>query len=303
MIAASPDVVVPFQLDKMPVRGRLVRLDDLMRKIIAQHSYPEVVNRYLGEAVALSLALVNCFKFDGLFTFQISAAGPLHLLVVDITREGHIRACARYHDDQLKSLRCEDLDKVQCVFGAGHLAFTIEPQVGEDRYQGIVELTGTTLAECLHHFFRQSEQLETGIIVASQWPASTSMVAGALMIQRMPVAALEDSQEKEEADDGWFRALSLLGTTTSEELLNPTLSENVLLYRLFWEEGIRINSLKPYKAQCRCNREKIQGMLENFDELSRKEMVIDGKIEVNCEFCGVSYTFQETDIRSLIKRT
>jgi molecular chaperone Hsp33 len=292
----KPDIVIPFHLEKLPVRGRLVRLDEQMRKIINQHNYLPLVNKYLSEAVALALALANCFKYDGLFTFQINGQGPLQLIVVDITKDGHIRACARYDHKKIDDLPKTDGKSVPIVFGAGHLVFTIEPEDSEERYQGIVELSGATLAECLHHFFRQSEQLETGIIVKSQWPVKDDMVAGALMIQQMPTSQIENSSERERIEDGWVRSLSVLGTLHHNELLDPDLSENVLLYRLFWEDDVQVHQPKKYIAQCRCSRDKIFNMLMSFDTEARQEMIIQSKIDVKCEFCGTTYNFNENDL-------
>ncbi len=292
-MTAHSDFVIPFQLDKTPIRGGFVRLNHQMRQIIEQHDYPPLVNRFLGESVALTLVLMNCFKFDGLFTFQISGSGPLRLVVVDVTREGHMRACARFDEERIQDLSTQGEISVQSVFGAGQLAFTIEPENSKERYQGIVELTGATLAECLHHFFRQSEQIETGIVATSQWPAENGFVASALMIQRMPQSRGDEEKDSEELQDDWFRALSVLGTLQSREMLDLSLSENVLLYRLFWEDGIRIHDFKTFVAQCRCSSEKIHNMLMNFDSQARHEMILDGKIEVKCEFCGTSYSFDE----------
>jgi molecular chaperone Hsp33 len=289
------DFVIPFQLDKTPIRGGFVRLNTQMRQIIDQHNYPPLVNRYLSESVALTLALINCFKFDGLFTFQISSSGPLRLVVVDVTKEGHIRACARFDEEKIQEISVHDDHRVQSVFGAGQLAFTIEPEDSSERYQGIVELTGATLSECLHHFFRQSEQIETGIVVVSQGPGKDdNLVASALMIQRMPTSSNAEEKDQDQIEDDWFRSLSVLGTLQPKEMLDPALSENVLLYRLFWENGIRIHTPKAFIAQCRCSRERIQGMLMNFNEEARQEMVVDGKIDVKCEFCGTNYRFDES---------
>lgn len=287
------DIVIPFQLDKAPIRGGFVRLNTQMRKIIEQHNYPPLVNRFLGECAALALVLVNCFKYEGLFTFQISSNGPLRLVVVDITKEGHMRACARFDEGKIEGLATHGELTVQNVFGVGHLAFTIEPDNSQERYQGVVELTGATLADCLHHFFRQSEQVETGIVASSHWPSEDGLIASALMIQRMPTSGNEDMKDKEQIEDGWFRALSVLGTLHAKEMLDPAISENVLLYRLFWEDGIRIHTTKSYTAQCRCSREKIYSMLMNFDSDARDEMIVNGHIDVKCEFCGTNYSFDK----------
>src|SRR3990167_8008579 len=148
------DIVLPFQLEHSAIRGRLVRLDETMWQIIRQHNYPDIVNIYLGQTASLALAIANCFKFEGLFTLQINGDGPLRLLIVDTNSEGHLRACARFNEEALLALSPEEQKKIHTVFGQANMFFTIDPDASEERYQGIVELTGSTLAECTNHYFR-----------------------------------------------------------------------------------------------------------------------------------------------------
>ncbi|AIK97213.1 Hsp33 family molecular chaperone HslO [Candidatus Odyssella acanthamoebae] len=288
------DHVLPFQLEESAIRGRLVRLDQEMWKIIEQHNYPAVVNSYLAQATALSIALVNCFKFDGLFTLQISGTGPLRLLVVDIHNQEEVRACARFDEEKISELTPEAAKNIQQVFGQGTIVFTIDPEAGDDRYQGVVELIGTTLSESTHHFFRQSEQLETGVVLANGTSPET-LAAAALMIQRLPVHQNISQEDKETLDDQWIHALSITGSVTRQELLDRTLSNEDLLYRLFWEGGVRVYEPKSVIAQCRCSPEKIKDMLTSFSSKDRHEMVFEDKITVTCEFCGVGYKFSEDE--------
>ncbi|MBW8309434.1 MAG: Hsp33 family molecular chaperone HslO [Candidatus Paracaedibacteraceae bacterium] len=289
------DHVLPFQLEESAIRGRLVRLDQEMWKIIEQHNYPTVVNNYLAQATALSIALVNCFKFDGLFTLQISGSGPLRLLVVDIHNQHEVRACARFDEEKIKGLTSEAAKNIQQVFGQGTMVFTIDPEAGEDRYQGVVELSGTTLSESTHHFFRQSEQLETGVVLANGTSVDT-LAAAALMIQRLPVPQNITPEDRETLDDQWIHALSITGSATRQELLDRNLSNEDLLYRLFWEGGVRVYGSKFIIAQCRCSTEKIKDMLTNFSSQDRHEMVFEDKITVTCEFCGIGYKFSEDEL-------
>ncbi len=288
------DTVVPFQLENSAVRGRLVRLDDQMWKIIDQHTYPASINGYLAQATVLGIALTNCFKFDGLFTLQITGDGPLRMLVIDIEDQKFVRGCARFDEELLAKLSDTDLKNIQKIFGQGTLVFTIDPKSGDDRYQGIVELTGTTLSETTHHFFRQSEQLETGIVLGHS-DDRTDLASGALMIQRLPLAQNATQDEKDDMDDQWIHALSVVGSVTRKELLDRTLSNNDLLYRLFWENGVRTYDPQAIDARCRCSQVKIKDMLDGFSKLDRKEMLFDDKITVTCEFCGVGYSFSEDD--------
>ena len=288
------DIVLPFHLEKSEIRGRLVRLDEAMKIIIQQHDYPELVNHYLGQAAALSLAIINCFKFDGKFTLQINGDGPLRLMVIDANSKGHLRACARFNEENLKKLTPEDQKKLHHVFGKANMVMTLDPEVSTESYQGVVELMGTSLAGSANHFFKQSEQLETGIIAVSSQDPGT-LASAALMIQRLPLGTDITPEEKERLDDRWIHALSLIGSATKKELLDPALSNRDILFRLFWQEGVRVHTSKPYEAHCRCSTEIIKEMLNSFTADDRHDMILDDHIEVTCEFCGKSYTFTENE--------
>lgn len=291
---SSFDTVVPFQLENSAVRGRLVRLDEQAWKILDQHDYPAAVNAYLAQVTALGITLANCFKYDGLFTLQITGDGPLRILVVDIEDQKFVRGCARFDNDQVMALSEKDSKNIQKIFGQGTLVFTIDPKTGDDRYQGVVELTGTTLSETTHHFFRQSEQLETGIVLANGSDRH-ELACAALMIQRLPLDQNVSPEDRDEADDKWIHALSVVGSTTRKELLDRALSNNDLLYRLFWEGGVRTYDAQAIEARCRCSQVKIKDMLDGFSVLDRQEMLFEDKITVTCEFCGVGYSFSEDD--------
>jgi len=294
MTSSALNTVIPFQLENSAVRGRLVRLDDQMWKIIDQHNYPDPVNMYLAQATALGIALANCFKFDGLFTLQITGDGPLRILVVDIEDQKFVRCCARFDQERLDQLTENDAKNTQKVFGQGTLVFTIDPKTGDDRYQGVVELIGTTLSETTHHFFRQSEQLETGIVLTSGFDRA-NFASAALMIQRLPLSQTISPEEEDDQDDKWIHALSIVGSVTRKELLDRDLPHNDLLYRLFWEGGIRTYKPQSIEARCRCSQVKIKEMLGGFTEDDRQEMIFEDKITVTCEFCGVGYNFSDED--------
>jgi molecular chaperone Hsp33 len=285
------DFVLPFQLEKAPIRGRLVRLKTSVQDIVQRHQYPPLVNRLLEELVALSTALASLFKFEGVFALQINGNGPVRLMVVDMTHEGGIRACARFDEEAVLKLPLATTS-VHQILGTGYLAFTIIQNTIDDRYQGIVELNGSTLSECLHHFFRQSDQLEAGIVVFSKAENihSSDHVAAALILQRMPVTGVTfDAIEAE--NDAWLRSLSILGTATAQELLSADLSAKDILFRLFWEDEVRIFETRPLIAQCRCSESKVAEMLKTFSASDIQDMVQDEKISVTCEFCSQEYRF------------
>jgi len=288
----TSDFILPFQLEKMPIRGRLVRLKYNLQDILERHQYPPIVNHLLEELIALSIALANLFKFEGIFTLQVSGDGPVRLMIVDITHEGGIRACARYDKEKVMKLP-PSTTSIHPILGTGHMAFTIDQNSTDDRYQGIVELSGSTLPECLHHFFRQSDQLETGIVAFSHVENATisDHLAAALIIQRMPTPSGLSFEAIEEENDGWLRSLSILGTVTAKEMLSSSLSAQDLLFRLFWEDGIRIFENRSITAKCRCSQDRIFQMLKTFSASDIQGMIEDGKISVTCEFCNQTYIF------------
>jgi molecular chaperone Hsp33 len=156
-----------------------------------------------------------------------------------------------------------------------------------------VELNGATLSECLHHFFRQSDQLETGLVVFTKTESvSTSdHLAAALIIQRMPGATNLSFDELEGENDAWLRSLSILGTATASELLSVNLSNQDLLFRLFWEDGIRVFDVQPLIEKCRCSQDRVESMLKTFSLEDIQDMIQDEKISVTCEFCNQEYIF------------
>ena len=291
-VNSESDFILPFQLEKASIRGRLVRLNKSVRDILARHNYPPLVNRLLEELIALSTALANLFKFDGVFTVQVSGDGPIRLMVVDVTHVGEIRACARFNEEAVLKLPLST-PTIHPILGSGYLAFTLTQGNPDDRYQGIVELNGATLTECLHHFFRQSDQLETGLVVFTKTETISTCdhLAAALIIQKMPGTTNLSFDALEEENDAWLRSLSILGTATASELLSANLSNQDLLFRLFWEDGIRVFDVQPLIEKCRCSRDRVESMLKTFSLEDIQEMIEDEKISVTCEFCNQEYNF------------
>ena len=160
------DLVQPFQIDRSALRGRLVRLGPLVDRIVRQHDYPEPVAAMLGEAVTLAVILAGALKYEGVFTLQTKGDGPINLMVADVTTSGAVRGYAQWDAAKLDRAMAGHGQPVPRLLGAGYIAFTVDQGEHTDRYQGIVELQGATLAECAHHYFRQSEQVQAGIKVA-----------------------------------------------------------------------------------------------------------------------------------------
>lgn len=300
------DLAQPFQIDPFQLRGRLVRLGPALDAILTRHDYPEPVVRLLGEAIALTAALARALKFKGVFTLQTKGDGPVRLMVADITTAGAIRGYAQVDEEKLARLTSAAAGQpigssVSRLLGAGYLALTVDQGEHTDRYQGIVELQGATLAECVHHYFRQSEQVEAGLKVAvARVPDAAGVPrwrAGCLMIERLPKE--ENATRRDAEDEGWRRAVILMSSSTSSELVDPALTPHALLFRLFHEDGVRVYRPRPIVALCRCSRERVERMLRGMPTDDLDEMKVDSRIVVTCEFCSRQYAFDEPEIAAL----
>lgn len=290
------NIIRPFQLESSSLRGRIVRFNTVLDDILTPHDYPQVVSQLLGEVVTLCSLLSSMLKFDGIFTLQTSGNGPISMLVADVTSEGDIRGCASFDKERLEALG-EGEQSITDLLGEGYIAFTVDQGDNTDRYQGIVELKGETMVECVQHYFSQSEQIDTAIMLAvgqadNQWRAA------GLMLQHMPP---EGGHEEGAGDkissnieqDDWRRAMILMQSCTDEELLSDELNSHAILLRLFHEEGIRVFEPQPLQHQCRCSQDKVMNVFKMLSEEEREEMRIDGKMILTCEFCSKKYEIDE----------
>lgn len=307
ILPADPteNLVLPFKIEGLGVRGRLVRMGAVADGILSRHGYPEPVAALLGEALALASVLSGALKYDGIFTLQTKGDGPVRFLVVDVVTEGGVRGYAEFDENAVAGLMNGASDNpVQRLLGVGHLAFTVDQGTHTDRYQGIVDLAGATMADCAHHYFRQSEQLETVIHLAARKVRGAAGAepwrAAALMIQRLPGerAGTEDTWDIEaDADeDGWRRAAALVGTVGDEELLGPEPTAERLLYRLFHEDGVRVYKTKTHYINCRCSRDRVARVLRSLDRGDLDELKVDGRLVVTCQFCNHDEVFEDADL-------
>lgn len=288
----TDDHILPFQIEAQGLRGRLVRLGPLADEILHRHDYPPIVARMLAEMLTLAALLAGALKYEGVFTLQTSGNGPIRLMVADITSAGAMRGYAQFDAVRLPA---ESEASVPRLLGAGHLAFTVDQGDFTDRYQGIVELDGATLTDCVHHYFRQSEQLQCALRLAVS-ETDGHWRAGALMLQRMPPP--EASREAEEAEDGWRRALAFMASVRSDELTDAGLAPDALLYRLFHEDGVRVFRSQPVNAGCRCSRERVEIVLRAMPADELTAMQEEGESVVTCEFCNRKYRFDRDTLAS-----
>ncbi|WP_395709101.1 Hsp33 family molecular chaperone HslO [Reyranella sp.] len=299
------DSALPFQLDALGVRGRLVRLGPSLDEIIERHHYPLAAARPLAEAMTLCAALATSLKYDGIFTLQISGDGPVRLLVTDLTTDGALRGYAQFDSWKLAialggSAEAPD-GYVPRLFGHGRLAFTVDQGQHTERYQGVVPLEGATLADCAHTYFRQSEQLPTGIKIAArryERDGKGHWRAAALMVQQMPeFDAGRLDIDPEQREDDWRKAVILMASATEAEMLDPGLPAPRLLLRLFHAERPRVFARRAFAARCRCSRDRIDRVLRSL----KREELSDlrdsaGKVVVKCEFCSTEYGYDDGDL-------
>jgi molecular chaperone Hsp33 len=301
MAVLPDDLVQPFQIEPFALRGRLVRLGPLIDEILTRHAYPDPVAEMLGEAIALAVALAGALKYDGVFTLQTKGDGPIRLIVADVTTDGAVRGYAQVDHARLAAMASPVSGSVPRLLGAGYLALTVDQGEHTDRYQGIVELQGPTLAHCVHHYFRQSEQVEAALKVAvARRPDAAGIPrwrAGAIMIQRLPRESF--TLEAETEDEAWRRAAILMSSSTSAELVDPALAPEALLFRLFHEDGVRAHAPHRLAARCRCSTRRVETMLRALQPEDLEDMKVDGRITVTCEFCGRVYPFDERALEAL----
>lgn len=289
------DYVQPFQIEAPGLRGRLVRLGPAIDDILARHGYPAPVAGILAEALAMGAVLASGLKYDGLFTLQIQGDGPVSLLIADITSDGAMRGYARFEPERLEMGGPGPESPVPRLLGAGHMAFTVDQGPDTERYQGITPLEGATLTDCAHTYFRQSEQLETAITLCASPPSETASPfrAAALMIQRLPA---NETADPDEDDDQWRRAVVMMSTVSSVELLDPRLNAADILYRLFHEDGVRVYRQRALRHECRCSRGRVERTLGSFPRPEVESMMEDGQLSVTCEFCKTVYVFDQGDL-------
>jgi molecular chaperone Hsp33 len=306
--AAHDDAVVPFAVEPLDVRGSVVRLGATIDHILAKHNYPTPVARLVGEACALAVLLATSLKTEGRFQLQTRGDGPIGMLVVDFDAPDRLRAFARFDAEKLGArLRPGDL------LGTGHLAVTVEQSDGSSRYQGIVALQGQGLEAAARQYFDQSAQIPTRVRLAvaeNVTGAGAVWRAGGVMTQFLPRSAQRrfradldpgDAPGGHKAatplvDDAWIEAEALLATIEDHELVDPALSSERLLYRLFHEQGVTVFPAQGVLDACRCSNERIEAMLHRFTPLERRDMTgDDGLIGVTCEFCSTHRVFDPAD--------
>lgn len=286
------DLVGAFQIEGEPVRGRLVRLGPAIDEILSGHAYPEVVANLLGECCALAALVGSSLKFDGRLIVQAQGSGPVRYVVADYDTSGALRGYCRFDEEAVaEATKGFARPGARALLGDGVFIMTIDQGSDMDRYQGVTAIEGETLALCAEQYFAQSEQTPTRVRLAvGQADVGQGLTwrAGGVLIQNIAEDAARGSTE-----EAWERTQALFETIGEDELIDPTISSNTLLWRLFHEDGVRVFEHKPLKAFCRCSQDRIVTVLRSFGPDERADMVEpDGAIHVTCEYCSRVYAIE-----------
>jgi molecular chaperone Hsp33 len=312
---AGDDRVVPFQVEGLDVRGRAVQLGPLLNSILGRHDYPAPVARLLAEAIVLTALLGTSLKFDGKFTVQTKGDGPVDLLVADFSSPDSLRAYARYDEDALAEAVKAGQISPPDLLGEGVLAFTIDQGRGMQPYQGIVPLDGSSLEEIAGVYFRQSEQIPTRVRLGvaelidrdAEGKPRHNWRAGGLIAQFLPKSPERmrqpdlhggDGDERDTdltEDEAWAEARTLVDTVDTDELTDPQVAIERLLFRLFHERGVRVYQPHAVLDRCSCSRDKIKGVLDGFSAEEIEASQEDGQIAVTCEFCSTTYRYDAAE--------
>ena len=295
--AAPPrdDLAAAFQIEGWPVRGRLVRLGAAIDEILSAHAYPEPVAALLGEACALVALVGSSLKFEGRLIVQAQGDGPVRYVVADYDTSGALRGFCRYDADEVAAVSADSgRPGAQTLLGKGVFVMTLDRGADFERTQGMTPIEGESLSLCAEHYFEQSEQVPTKVRLAVGRIATAegeSWRAGGAMIQ---VIAADDARG--DTVEAWDRSRALFATLADDEILDPTITPEVLLFRLFHEDGVRLEDARPLRAECRCSRDRIAATLKAFSPQDRADMVEDdGLIRVTCEYCSKTYELEPSE--------
>lgn len=311
---AWDDTVLPFQLDRSDIRGRVARLDGVLEAVLEQHDYPPMIEGLVAEMALLTALIGQSIKTKWKLSLQVRGSGPARLIATDYygpTKEGapaRIRAYASYDKDTLD----QSADPFSQI-GQGYFAILIDQGEHMQPYQGVTPIAGGSLSACAETYFAQSEQLPTRFQLTfgrSQKPGEAEQWrAGGVMLQHMPKASpLMEQKDGPSGDEGllnaidildedegenWTRANTLLDTVDDIELIGPTVQPTELLVRLFHEEGPRVFDAQPIKFGCTCSEDRVRQSLSIYSAKDIGTMTTDeGTVTADCQFCGAHYVFQ-----------
>jgi len=306
---AWDDTILPFQLDRADIRGRIARLDGVLDGILRQHEYPAQVEALVAEMALLTALIGQTIKLRWKLSLQVQSNGPVRMIATDYygpTKEGEparIRAYASYDATRLTAGRAFD------QVGEGYFAVLLDQGKGTEPYKGIAPIAGTSLAVCAEAYFAQSEQIPTRFALSfgksTEAGGPEHWRAGGVMLQHMPKASPfaksggsgeggllnpADIIEGEDAEN-WTRANTLLDTVEELELIGPSVSQTDLLVRLFHQEAPRAYEPQAVRFGCSCSKQKVRQSLSIYSARDLAHMTTpEGRVTADCQFCGAHYT-------------
>ncbi|MFQ6550894.1 Hsp33 family molecular chaperone HslO [Aestuariibius insulae] len=309
---AWDDTVLPFQLDRSDIRGRIARLDGTLDQVLAQYDYPPMIEALVAEMCLLTALIGQTIDLRWKLSLQVRGDGPARLIATDYygpDAEGspaRIRAYASFDEDRLADVPPFEL------IGKGYFAILIDQGQGMTPYQGITPIAGGSLSSCAETYFAQSEQLPTRFALSygrSQAPGRPEhWRAGGVMLQHMPKASPFAKTDGGTAEDGllaptdmldgdeeenWTRANLLLDTVEELELIGPSVQPTDLLVRLFHEESPRVYDPQLVCFGCSCSADRVRESLSIYSDKDIAHMTTDdGIVTADCQFCGAHYEFQ-----------
>lgn len=318
------DSILPFQLDRAGMRGRVARLDDTLDAILGQHAYPPAVSALVAEAVVLTALIGQAVKLRWRFSLQIRGDGPVRLIATDYfapKAEGEpaeMRAFASFDADRLPGAGAPfDL------LGTGVFGVTIDQGPQMTPYQGVTPLAGGSLSTCAETYFAQSEQLATRFQIEAAAEAATGDApdrwrGAGVMIQQLPTTggrapdapsgddglmSADDVAQMGAREDDWTRVAMLLATVETTELIGPHVSPESLLIRLFHEEAPRVYAPQAVRFGCTCSAERVKGALAQYSAKDIGHMTTEaGEVTADCQFCGALYRFHPEELGFEAKR-
>lgn len=288
------DTLLRFIFNKTPVKGAAVRLATAWKAMRQYQHWPLSVTRLMGEMTAGSILLASSLKFEGSLIMQVQGDGPVRLAIVEVRNGLLVRATVKMNEGEEVS-DTMGMKALLNAHGRGRCAIMLDPKdrrEGEPLYQGVVPLTGESIAEALMGYMEQSEQIHTKL-----WLTADDNAAAGLMLQQMPDFGGKDENLQNDTDSV-NRIETLASTVTDQELLD--LAPQEITHRLFWEEAPDYFEPSEPKFACTCSREKVEGMIRNLGEVEALQIVKEqGKLEVTCDFCGRTERFTAEDIVKL----
>jgi len=298
-VQLNSDVALGVAIPSRNARGRIARLGSVVDAILASHKYPAVIERLLAEALTLTALLGSLLKEpQGQLTLQAQTeGGAIDLLVCDYLG-GELRGYVRHDAERVASLPEEPT--LQDLFGTGYLAITFDQPVAEERYQGIVPIEGKNLGDAAQSYFAQSEQIPSLVRLAAE-KRGEHWYAGGLLLQHLPEG--EEGRERLHTrldHPDWPHVAILGGSVKADELTDPELPLDDLIWRLFHdEEEVRTLPAIGLSRGCRCDPAYVRSVIAKFPEDERAEMVgDDGKITVDCAFCSSSFAIEPKELSS-----